>query len=97
MDKMQEDFEDYMRNIFDYYDALKKEDDGSYIFPHTESDWQIWQASRQAMVVELPATCCRAFLFEIEGANEVGIEHDEYYEVDDILSALNDAGIKWTE
>lgn len=94
MDKMREEFEVFCKKHNYRTDKSKL---GGYVYHVTSSCWDAWQASRQALVVELPATCCRTFVFEIEGSSEVGMEHDEYYEVDDILSALSEAGIKWTE
>ena len=98
MDKCREQFEEYATR---YHGALNMGVVGVvYSNQAVQHDWflwqQAWQASRQALVVELPATCCRTLVFEIEGTNEVGMEHDEYYGVDDIISVLSDAGIKCT-
>lgn len=92
MDKMREEFEGWVRRRGG--DVMKRDRD--YISSITREWWQAWQASRQALVVQLPATCCRTLVFEIEGTNEVGMEHDEYYEVDDIINVLSSAGIKCT-
>lgn len=97
MDKMREEFSKHCQT-WRYSEEIDEND--FFVNATTQRAWDVWvtawQASRQALVVELPATCCRTLVFEIEGTNEVGMEHDEYYEVDDILSALNDAGIKCT-
>ena len=52
--------------------------------------WQAWQASRAAPVVELPATCNRALIY-----GDGSMDHDEYFEVDDIKDALTAAGISY--
>ena len=59
--------------------------DEDYIIASTEWAWKIWQASRAAMVVELP---------ELKSFN-ASDEPDFAYEVaiDDIKCALDDAGV----
>lgn len=50
-EKMREDFELWLN---DSGQLSLKEDDGEYSFQHTRFAWQAWQASRAALVVELP-------------------------------------------
>ena len=57
--------------------------------------WQAWQASRSALVVNLPVTVCRTHVYEVPFTNEVGMEHDEYFEVDEIKMALDSVGVKY--
>ena len=57
--------------------------------------WYAWQASRAALVVELPVTVCRTHVYEVPFTNEVGMDHDEYFEVDEIKIALDSAGVKY--
>ena len=54
-----------------------------------------WLASRAALKVELPATCCRALIIERGLFVKDDIFHDEYFEVDDIKQMLTDAGISY--
>lgn len=88
-----------MREEFDVFAAGKGWDishNGQhYNHVYAYYAWIGWQASRQALVVELPVTCCRTHVFEIPWTNEVGMEHDEYFEVEDIHKCLDAAGIKY--
>lgn len=53
MDKLREEFEKKISH--DYGDeALMKNSDGDYVAWLTEDLWDYWQASRAAIVVELP-------------------------------------------
>lgn len=69
--------------------------DDEYDATWTQVYWESWQASREALVVELPVTVCRTHVFEIPYTHEVGMEHDEYFEVDDIQKALDAAGVAY--
>lgn len=60
-----------------------------------QHDWNVWQASRQALVVNLPVSVCRTHVFELPHTNEVGMEHDEYYEIDDVKKSLEAAGVRF--
>jgi len=68
---------------------------GFYSVDSIEQAWQAWQASRAALVVELPVSVCRTHVFEIPWTSEVGMEHDEYYEIEDVKSALDAAGVAY--
>ena len=68
---------------------------GEYVSNVTECAWQAWKASRAAQVVELPASVCRANQYHIEYTGELVTEHDEYYEIEDIKSALDAAGVAY--
>lgn len=83
MDKMREEFEDWFYSEIDAGPVVE------------DLCWQAWQASRAALVVELPETCCRTLVFEQENTLEVGMEHGEYYEPDDIRAALDKAGVRY--
>jgi hypothetical protein len=78
VDKMRAEFEVWFYSEVDGNGALE------------DLCWQAWQASRAAVKVELPETCCRAFVFD-----DHSMDHDEYFEVDDIKQMLNDAGISY--
>ena len=51
-EKMRESFELWWRSLG--HQGFRKKPDGRYGFGHTETAWQAWQASRAALVVELP-------------------------------------------
>lgn len=92
MDKMREEFQKLFDEFADKYDNYGDE-------------WQDMSAgdffvagciaSRAALVLELPATCCRTLIFEQDNTLEVGTERGEYYDPDDIHAALDKAGIKY--
>lgn len=50
-EKMRDGFEEWLN---DSGQLTMKEDDGEYSFQHTRFAWMAWQASRAALVVELP-------------------------------------------
>lgn len=91
-DKMRAEFEAWAINN-DY--GLHINQNGSYGDVYAEWAWQAWQASRAALVVKLSATVCRTHVFELPHTNEVGMEHGEYFEVDDIKKSLDVAGVKY--
>lgn len=107
MDKMREEFERYVTHNFSCTDdSLNRTHMNIYynyvcsrVHPYDSVSvlamWQAWQASRAALVVELPETCCRTLIFEQDNSLEVGMEHGEYYDPDDIHAALDKAGIKY--
>jgi hypothetical protein len=75
-----------------WVDTLSYED----FLPLDEASlWLAWQASRAALKVELPATCCRAFIVEFDLPAEDVYLHDEYFEVGDIKQMLTDAGVSY--
>lgn len=80
MDKMREEFEVWVKLRGGYTMRRDKEYESSM----TREWWQAWQASRQALVVELP----RSFKDM----------YDQYvYDEQSIKDVLDNAGIKWTE
>jgi hypothetical protein len=87
VDKIQQEFEAWLK--LNGRSACAYED-GEYFAPYVQSAWEGWQASRAALKVELPATCCRAFVFD-----DHSMDHDEYFEVDDIKQMLTDAGVSY--
>ena len=86
MDKMREEFEAWAVSTKDQFGVpffTLKNDSGKYVDHGTEISWQAWQASRQALVVELPPQwedVC-----------------DKVMDSTMVKKSLNDAGIKWTE
>lgn len=84
---MREDFETWASQ-YDY-DLSWSELIDCYSFSVTRILFDTWQASRQALVVELPP----AF-----DASAYDATYYEYaYKQADIYAALDNAGIKWTE
>ena len=75
-EKMREEFESW---LMDNGQLALKEDDGEYSFQHTRLAWQAWQASRAALVVELPdSTGCGPAYHEA---------------ICDVTCSLDDAGV----
>ena len=77
MDKMQEEFEAWCCNY-----NLKIADWGNYADRHVNNMWKAWQASRAALVVELP------------GAIWCSLAYHEA--INDVKEALDDAGVSYT-
>jgi len=99
MDKMREEFEAFINHAGNWNYDMEINKDGffvSYLTQRVFNSFVVgWQASRAALKVELPATCNRALVYPQYGTNEVGMEHDEYFEVDDIKQMLSEAGISY--
>ena len=74
MDKMREEFEVWACNY-----NLKIADCGNYADRHVNNMWKAWQASRSALVVELP------------GAIWCSLAYHEA--INDVKEALDDAGV----
>lgn len=89
-DKMRAEFEEWIQS-----NGGDIRLNGEYVSNVTDCAWQAWQASRAALVVELPVSVCRTHVFEIPWTSEAGMEHDEYYEIEDIKSALDAAGVSY--
>ncbi|MNG70301.1 hypothetical protein D3C79_286830 [compost metagenome] len=53
-EKMRYGFEEWLNESGQ---LTMREDDGEYSFQHTRFAWMAWQASRAALVVELPENC----------------------------------------
>lgn len=51
-----EQFEAWHRSVVEGEPPHEKYSDGSYVNPHVNRYWTGWQASRAAVVVELPGT-----------------------------------------
>lgn len=100
-DKMREEFEawavksGYNTKMIVPIAGENSKEKAIYANGQTRSAWQAWQASRAALVVKLPITVCRTHVFELPHTHEVGMEHDEYFEVDDIKKSLDSAGVKY--
>lgn len=77
---MREDFEAWAKSRG--MNVQKSRSGSYYHIVATDNAWRAWQASRQALVVELPPQ------------HEVAYRA---YDSVEIRYALTDAGIKWTE
>lgn len=90
--EMKAAFDDFMQDTYDE-EELQYMDSGfsgalEMSFRHG------WQASRQALVVELPHTVYRGDYLQDGTSN---LEWEEYYEIDEVKLSLDSAGIKWKE
>lgn len=82
-EKMREDFEEW---FYEYSlpcegDWFKMDSGGDYDYPSTHDAWLAWQASRAALVVELP------------GAAWCSLAYHEA--INDVKEALDDAGVSY--
>ena len=80
-EKMREDFEEW---FYEYSlpcegDWFRRDSCGDYDYPSTHDAWMGWQASRAALVVELP------------GAIWCSLAYHEA--INDVKEALDDAGV----
>lgn len=103
-DKMRAEFEEWFKlemTAKGYSDEWVRQmlctfsEHGNYETGWANIPWQAWQASRAALVVELPASVCRANQYHIEYTGELVTEHDEYYEIEDVKGALDAAGVAY--
>lgn len=81
-DKMREEFEEWLISIYPNQEVTRYSD-GDYTSFSTGYCWAAWQASRAALVVELP------------GLMTFGIQAQGYYRaVQDCREAIEAAGVK---
>lgn len=92
MDKMRDEFEKWAKSRG--MNVQKSRSGSYYHIVATDNAWRAWQASRQALVVELPHTVFRGDYLQDGTSN---LEWEEYFEIDEIKNTLKEAGIKWTE
>ena len=55
--KMQDEFEAWHRTVITGVPPHEKYSDGDYMNQHVQRYWLGWQASRAALVIELPEAC----------------------------------------
>lgn len=94
MEQMRKEFETWCEEKGHPTNCVIYENTRIYANGHTRVAWQAWQASRAGLVVELPASVYRANEYHIEYTGEVVKEYDEYYEIEDIKNALEQAGVR---
>lgn len=86
MDKSREQFEEWAINHKNHHNlpvfVFYKDHNGDYVDIEAKLAWQAWQASRAALVVELPPQHSTAY---------------RAYDGVELRYALKGAGIKWTE
>ena len=83
MEKMREEFEDWVVSELDY--DVSKSSSGTYHELKTFIAWECWKASRAALCVELPVSCdaaglhCDCEVYEASSVRElldkVGVSH----------------------
>ena len=78
-EKMREEFELWASNLLLPMDKH----DGNYVHSGVNRRWQAWQASRAALVVELPAV------------QRLGFISEPIMDADDVKYSLEDAGISY--
>jgi hypothetical protein len=78
---MREEFEAWAANHYLLGECVTDLEDGEYFDPEKQYAWEAWQASRAALVIELPD-------IDSEGPSYV-------YHVDAVHAALTDAGVSY--
>jgi hypothetical protein len=97
MDKMREEFESWYNEKFNNNDGVAYYVDitGRYCFPDIQRLFEVWQASRAAIKVELPEVSeLNVRQYEPYTGNEYHYDEDVYF-VQDIKDMLRDAGITY--
>ena len=82
-DQMRDDFEDFASDQYEWPQAIQKNADGEYKLMATAEAWRYWQASRAALVVELPK------LSKVEGCHGV----EDVWFPEDIIAAIQSVGV----
>ncbi|CAH0649402.1 hypothetical protein EGJ22_06680 [Pseudomonas sp. p99-361] len=96
--KMREQFEaayaakSTARNGRFYPGVLTRCDDGEYVIPSVQSAWWAWQASREAVVVELPNRSAEAYREEFDDVE--GGSFNEAAYIRDVRKAIEAQGLK---
>ncbi len=92
MDKMRDEFSKHCQ-IWQYSEEVDEND--FFVNATTQRAWDVWvtawQASRAALVVQLPAPCYRAE-YVYHCSND--LEWDNYFEIEEVKYVLSEAGIK---
>lgn len=94
-EQMRKEFEAYI----DLLGLSLNRDGDNYSHPLAKSYWLLWkfswESSRRSLVVNLPYSVCRTHVFELPHSHEVGMEHDEYFEIEDIKNSLKSSGVSY--
>lgn len=77
MEESRKQFEEFIKSRC--MSAMKRE--GRYVESATRFSYEIWQASRATIEIELPHI-------------EIGYEMQEYFEPDDVKNSIRAAGLK---
>lgn len=94
-DKMRAEFEAWrLRNFCGGAERLKKCSNAPEIYYYTaeQEAWKVWQASRAALVVELPEKISQYNTDDDGFVNPAAAEHDEA--IDDCRAAIEAAGVR---
>ena len=81
---MREEFEAWSANHYLLGECVTDLEDDEYFDPEMQYAWESWQASRAALVVELPRSGCYA-----------GYDNAVMMEADEVRDALTDAGVSY--
>ena len=98
MDKMREQFEaayaakSTARNGRFYPAVLTRGDDGEYVIPSVQSAWWAWQASREAVVVQMPNRAAEAYREEFDDVE--GGSFNEAAYIRDVRKVIEALGLK---
>lgn len=80
------------RNGRTYPSVLTRGDDGNYIIPSVQSAWWAWQASREAVVVDLPNRASEAYCEHFDDVE--GGSFNEAAYIRDVRKAIEAQGLK---
>lgn len=92
--KSQEEFEAWFRENHCWapeYEPLAKNDDGYYLMLRTHERWTAWQASRAALVIELPAL---SEFYPDQYCPAVAIDEGSDLAIIECREAIEAAGVK---
>lgn len=73
-------------------EEIARHDANPYDHPWTRGAWEAWQASRAALVVELPEKISQYNTDDVGFVNPAAAEHDEA--IDDCRAAIEAAGVR---
>lgn len=83
--KLREEFEQYFRKRPAFMDNfIDKDLNGNYQRNWVQDYFNVWQASRESLVVELPK-------------RGKGFYNDDMVDIDDVIESLQSAGINYRE
>lgn len=78
------------RNGRTYPSVLTRGDDGNYIIPSVQSAWWAWQASREAVLVDLPDVAS----YEVYDQQHDFLHTDEVTLMEAVRAAIEAQGLK---
>lgn len=81
MDKSRQQFEEYfLKKPQNHIDSLKKDQFGYYYYHVTREVWDVWQASRESLAIELPEPFianenCETWCYDEDLVNQILISN----------------------